>query len=42
MDLIQIPLSQDELEILHNIIDPTGEKERLLEDDLINCFIIPE
>lgn len=42
MDLIQIPVSPQELSVLVKIIDPQGRKKRLEEDDFINCFIVPE
>lgn len=42
MDLIQIPLSQNELEILIKILDPKGLKKYLELQDFINCFIVSE
>ena len=42
MDLIQIPVTPEEVDFLIKIIDPHHQKERLLEEDFLSCFIVPE
>ena len=42
MDLIQIPISVEEVNFFMKIIDPNEKMNKLEEEDFLNAFIIPE
>lgn len=39
-DLIGIPTSESEIDILERVINPQKDKEKLSKEDFINCFVI--
>lgn len=41
-DLIAIPMSDTEIRIIEKTIDPTGTKNELTKEDLLNCFVVEE
>lgn len=41
-ELIRIPTSASEIEMLEKIINPDGKKDHLTKEDFIGCFSIEE
>ena len=41
-DLIGIPTSESEIDILERVINPQKDKEKLSKEDFINCFVIEQ